>query len=68
MQNGIVSPGEIVHHVIEVTPENISNPDIILNWSNLELLCRKCHAAEHESEQNRKRYIVDEHGRAFVRE
>lgn len=37
----------IVHHIIELTPENINNPDINLNWDNLELLCIDCHNREH---------------------
>lgn len=43
-------PGEIVHHKKYLTPKNIDNPNISLNVDNLELLCRKCHAAEHEGE------------------
>ncbi len=41
-------PGEIVHHKKYLTPENIDNPAVTLNESNLELLCRECHAIEHE--------------------
>ena len=44
---GIVTPGEEVHHKIKLTPENINNPAISLNWDNLELLCSACHEAEH---------------------
>ena len=36
-------PGEEVHHKIELTPENISDPSITLNWDNLQLLCHSCH-------------------------
>lgn len=36
-----------VHHKIALTDENISNPDISLNWDNLELLCQRCHDIEH---------------------
>lgn len=32
-----------VHHKIELTTENIDNPDIALNWDNLQLLCQHCH-------------------------
>ena len=32
-----------VHHKIELTAENIDNPDIALNESNLMLLCQHCH-------------------------
>lgn len=39
--------GEIVHHKIHLTPENIGNPKIALGEDNLETLCRACHAIEH---------------------
>ena len=39
------APGEIVHHVRELTPENIHDPETTLSFSNLQLLCRQCHAA-----------------------
>ena len=37
----------IVHHIIYLTPENINDPDISLNWENLEALCQDCHNKEH---------------------
>ena len=40
-------PGDIVHHKEYLTPGNINNPDITLNWDNLELLCQDCHNKEH---------------------
>lgn len=43
-------PGEIVHHKVYLTPQNINNPAISLNIDNLEALCRTCHALEHEGE------------------
>lgn len=36
-------PGEEVHHIIALTPDNINDPNISLNWDNLMLLCRSCH-------------------------
>jgi 5-methylcytosine-specific restriction protein A len=39
--------GLIVHHIIELTPENINDPSVTLNWDNLELLCLECHNMEH---------------------
>lgn len=39
--------GDIVHHKTYLTADNISNPDVSLNWDNLELLCRNCHNIEH---------------------
>lgn len=68
MERGEYTPGEIVHHKIHVTPENINNPDIVLNFEHLELLCRKCHAKEHEEQYEKvraafkrlhqKRYVI----------
>lgn len=43
-------PGEIVHHKEHLTPQNIDNPCITLSEDNLELLCRECHAIEHEGQ------------------
>ena len=42
-------PGEEVHHIIYLTPENINDPDITLSFGNLELLCASCHSKEHMS-------------------
>lgn len=42
-------PGEIVHHKTYITPENIHDPEITLNFNNLELLCQDCHNKEHHS-------------------
>jgi 5-methylcytosine-specific restriction endonuclease McrA len=54
-------PGDEVHHKIYLTPENINNPDITLNWDNLELLCATCHSIEH----NRKEKEVVREGLTF---
>lgn len=39
----------IAHHKIYLTPENIHDPYITLDWSNLEALCDTCHNREHHS-------------------
>lgn len=57
---GIYSVGEIVHHIKPITPENINDPNITLNFDNLEMLCRKCHMKRHENYF--KRYGFDEEG------
>lgn len=44
---GFATRGEIVHHRVHLTPENISDPSVSLSFDNLELLCRQCHADEH---------------------
>lgn len=60
---GQIKAGEIVHHKIHITPENINNPEITLNWDNLELVCRDCHAALHSGRV--LRYQVDDLGRVI---
>ena len=55
---GLVTPGEQVHHKIKLTPANIHDPSVSLNWDNLELLCRRCHQEEHSG----RRWRCDEFG------
>lgn len=55
--------GEIVHHKTYLTPENISDPNISLDWNNLELLCQECHNREHFGESEvREGLRFDESG------
>lgn len=61
---GKITPGVIVHHKVNINPDNILDPDVTLNWDNLELLCRDHHAEEHEKKV--KRYRVDGLGRVTV--
>lgn len=56
LRNGTYRPGEIVHHKVMLTPENILSPEIALNWDNLELLCRDCHAERHN--KTKRRYLI----------
>ena len=79
LKQGIYKPGEIVHHKIEITPMNITHPEITLNHKNLQLLCRDCHAAQHRGETgwmkynkarrekkiHSQRFVVDENGKVF---
>lgn len=60
LQHGLVTAGEIVHHVKPITKDNIGNPDITLNWENLRLLCRPCHERIHRRKASR--YTIDELG------
>ena len=39
--------GNLVHHKILLTEENVSNPEISLNFDNLMLLCKDCHNKIH---------------------
>lgn len=34
---------EEVHHIIELTPDNIHDPMVALNIDNLQSLCHNCH-------------------------
>ena len=63
-KKGLITHGEIVHHKIYLTPENIRDPKITLNHKNLELLCRQCHAEEHEKRE--RRYRVDKDGNVYI--
>jgi 5-methylcytosine-specific restriction protein A len=35
-------PGYIVDHIIEISPSNITDPEITLNHDNLQYLCLPC--------------------------
>lgn len=63
LRNGLYTPGEIVHHKIHITPDNIDNPLVVLNWDNLELLCRPCHGLAHGG----KRYKINKDGKVIPR-
>lgn len=41
------SHGYIVHHKCYIDANNIYNPEVTLNFDNLELLCLDCHNKEH---------------------
>lgn len=58
--------GEIVHHKDTLTPDNISNPDVTLNFRNLRLLCRKCHGSMHGNAATMEGVFFDADGN-FVR-
>ena len=68
LAKGIYKPGEIVHHKIHLTPNNVNNPAVTLNWDNLQLVCRDCHAEIHEKNGGNRRYAVDAWGRVSPRD
>jgi len=63
LARGLYKPGEIVHHIVPLSPLNITDPAVTLSWDNLQLLCRDCHAAVHKPE---RRYTIDDLGRVHV--
>ena len=64
MARGLYTPGEIVHHIVELTPGNIADPSITLNWDNLRLVCRECHANEHK--HSKLPYLFGENGEVIL--
>ena len=55
-------PGDIVHHKIKLTPRNINDPAVTLNWENLELLCQDCHNREHGGASTAEGLVFDGEG------
>ena len=69
LSRGIIEPGSKdrpleVHHKTALTADNIRDPNVALNWDNLELLCKTCH--DQERERNAKRWSVTPDGRVTV--
>ena len=60
LKHGMIEAGVIVHHKVHITPDNIHCPEVTMNYDNLELLCRNCHASIHGK---KRRYTVDSLGR-----
>src|SRR5690625_1690580 len=57
-------PGYIVDHIVELTPDNIHDPDITLNHDNLQYLCLECHNIKtfRKITPTRKGFGFDEEG------
>lgn len=56
-------PGEEVHHIIWLTPNNIDDVDITLGLDNLILLCKDCHRGIHAGRSStKKEYRFNENG------
>ena len=69
LKRGIIQPGSKeqpleVHHKIPLNVDNVKNPDVALAWSNLELLCKKCH--DEERERKAKRWKIGPDGRVKI--
>ena len=63
---GKIVSGYILHHKTYITPTNINDPNVTLNWDNLEYVCKRCHDNEHgvgrENKTVRDGLMFDEQG------
>ena len=51
LKKGLIVPAEHVHHRIPITPENMNDPRITLDSSNLMALCEECHMEQHRKKR-----------------
>ena len=65
LAKGLHVPGTEVHHKIRLTVDNVNDPAVALSWSNLELLCKDCHLAEHDEGVDH-RYTVTDSGQLII--
>lgn len=61
LKAGKIVPAKEVHHIIELSPENIEDVEISLNPENLVSLCFDCHKKRHRKYKE-ERYTIDEFG------
>lgn len=66
LRAGRLTAAEEVHHIIPLTPENVTDPRIALRLENLKSLCRECHK-KYDPKRIPKRYSVDEYGRVTTK-
>ena len=60
LKQGLVVPATQVHHKVHLTPENVNDPSVTLNWDNLEALCDEHHAQAHKGRG--KNFLWDDFG------
>ena len=48
---GLIEPAVHVHHKVHLTPDNLNDPMIALDSSNLMALCEACHAEQHRTKR-----------------
>jgi len=63
---GCYRPASDVHHIIELTPENIDDPNIALNPENLRSLCWRCHRDIHRAQDRERKERADSFGRVII--
>ena len=62
LKKGLIEPAVHVHHKVALTPENLGDPAIALDHSNLMALCEECHQEQHRT----KRWRCDALGRVLL--
>ena len=62
LKKGLITPGKEVHHVVELTEDNIMDASISLGEDNLITLCKSCHEARHNASVRSRRYSVNADG------
>ena len=67
LRKGIYTPAREVHHIEELTPENIHRPEVTLNFDNLVALCRECHKARHNECNKGRRYLFGNNGEIIIK-
>lgn len=65
LAKGLYHPAVIVYHKVYIDSSNINNPEVTLNFGNLEALCRNCHEQEHD--KSGRRYKISEDGSVIIR-
>lgn len=63
-ENYILTPEKLIgHHSVELSPQNITDPNIALNSSLIKIVCKKCHDKVHKRfGYNRNREITIVYG------
>lgn len=51
LAKGLIEPAVEVHHRIPLTADNVNDPRITLDISNLMALCDECHAEQHRTKR-----------------
>ena len=69
LSRGIIEAGSRekpleVHHKVQLTADNVKDPEVALAWSNLELLCKSCH--DKERQRREKRWRVNQDGKVIL--
>ena len=67
---GLIVPAVLVHHKQYLNDDTVNDPELALNFDNLEALCWSCHEQEHQRSHKgpklKKRFFVDSLGRVHI--